>query len=81
MLKFNNFLSLRKWFNSHFSLSYCGKFKGLSYVLDDLGELYFYHWIDKLLKLFVNGRGRYGLPLGDVSVFRIKGKTIKLYVR
>lgn len=70
-----NFNEFRKWFNRNFSLSFDGKFKGLSYLVSIVNpELFAYRLYKKL-------SGRFRCPLGDIISMRISGHSIKLYSR
>lgn len=74
---FNEF---RKWFNQMFSLSFDGKFKGLSTLRNLFGARFIEHLqykLQKAMKHIVSGY----LSCCDVITLRLSGHTIKLYNR
>lgn len=75
IMKYEEFTSYRKWFNKNFSLSFDGKFKGLSTIalLIDVERLAY--------RLFKILSGRYRKPVSDVICIRLSGHVIKLYAR
>lgn len=74
---FNEF---RKWFNQMFSLSFDGKFKGLSTLRNLFGSRFIEHLQYKLSKA-LNHSSRGYLMHTEVISMRLSGHTIKLYNR
>ena len=68
----NDFEAFRKWFNSRFSLSLNGKFKGIANLKD---------WKRFAYRLYKEMNGYYLRPSSDVICMHISGQTIKLYNR
>ena len=80
---FSNFDSYRRWFNGLFSLSFDGKFKGLSTLLSVYGCRFVELLSYKLYKS-MNPRTSHSHTMAlfaDVLCFHIQGHTIKLYSR
>lgn len=80
MYKETVFNSYRKWFNQLFSLSFDGKFKGLSTLLNLYGWRFIEHLkfkLEKAMKHQVCGYLRYT----ETITLRISGHTLKLYNR
>lgn len=67
-----NYDAFRRWFNSMFSLSLNGKFKGLGRLKD---------WKRFAYRLYKELNGYYRRPSADVITFKVSGQTIKLYNR
>lgn len=78
-MKYSNFDVYRRWFNQMFSLSFDGKFKGLSTLVRLYGEKFVEHLAYRLYKL-LNCSRRHA-PVGDIIVIRLSGHVIKLYNR
>lgn len=74
---FNDF---RRWFNQLFSLSFDGKFKGLSTLRNLYGARFIEHLQYKLQKAMRHNVDGY-LMHSEVLCMRISGHTIKLYNR
>ena len=80
MLNYNNFDSYRKHFNQMFSLSFDGKFKGLS-TLRKMSQKFFDLFVHKLTKILRADSDKRKRPASDIIVFRLSGYTVKLYQR
>lgn len=78
-IKFD-FNEFRKWFNQMFSLSFNGKFKGLSTLRDLYGMSFIEHLHYKLYKMMYRVC-RYTRFNNEVILLRLGGNTIKLYNR
>lgn len=76
-----NFDNYRRWFNQLFSLSFDGKFKGLSIIVRLYGERFFEHFVYKLHKILNRPAGYRARLDSDVIVFRLSGHIVKLYNR
>lgn len=73
------FCRFRRWFNCNFSLSFDGKFKGLSTLLNLYGSRFIEHLYVKLRRCF--RRCSFSRPLADILVFHINSHVLKLYSR
>ena len=78
MEKESVFNEFRKWFNQMFSLSFDGKFKGLSTLCNLYGARFVEHLKCKLLKAMKHNASGY-LRYASVLCLRISGHTNKLY--
>lgn len=80
MFNYKDFDSYRRCFNQMFSLSFDGKFKGLSTLRNMSQKLFdlFVHKLSKILRADADPRKR---PASDIIVFRLSGHTVKLYQR
>lgn len=76
-----DFNSYRRWFNQLFSLSFDGKFKGLSTLLNTYGQRFLEHFVYKLHKILSRPAGYRSRLDCDVITFRLSGHIIKLYNR
>lgn len=80
MSKTYEFNSFRRWFNQQFSLSFDGKFKGLSTLLRLYGARFVEHLHYRLFKLLYR-RSSHSCPVSDVICISLAGHIIKLYNR
>lgn len=74
------FQSFRRWFNRRFSLSFAGKFKGLSTLVNLYGMRFVENLWYKLYKMF-SRTASYSRFYDDCIVLRLGGHIIKLYNR
>lgn len=74
------YFSFRRWFNQRFSLSFDGKFKGLSTLVRLYGMRFVEHIFIKLSRMYrVKYHSR--IMFSDIVVLKIQGHTLKLYNR
>lgn len=78
-MQYKEFNTYRRWFNQMFSLSFDGKFKGLSTLVRLYGEKFVEHLAYKLYKL-LNCSRRHA-PVPEIIVMKLAGHSIKLYNR